>query len=114
MNKPPAPQIYVQSQGKTWGPYQQHELAAHAAAGKFSATDLANIAGSPLWQPLNTLVSFQPPVEKKSVTPAICMIACLLGTILCFSLASSSPVASGAFGTIALCGFLSYATTRMF
>ena len=112
---PPAPpQIYVQSQGQTWGPYQPHELAAHAAAGKFFATDLANIAGSTHWQPLSTLVSIQAPPERKSSAPALCLAACLLGTIVAAGTATVSPATAGAAGIIAIAGLLGYAATRMF
>ena len=111
---PTPPQIYVQSQGKTWGPYQPHELAAHVAAGRFSATDLANIAGSPHWQPLSTLVSIQAPAEKKSSAATLCLTACLLGTVIAIGCASTSPAAAAFFGIISLAGFLGYAAARMF
>ena len=62
---PPQPRVYVSSDGKTWGAYDTATLQRHVDDRKFLPTDLANVAGSDNWQPLNTIASF--PVEPQQV-----------------------------------------------
>lgn len=55
---PPTPMVYVSRDGETWGPYDTATLQSLVNERKFLPTDLANVAGSDNWQPLNTIASF--------------------------------------------------------
>jgi len=68
-----ASDIYINSQGRQWGPYSAKEAGFLMAKGAFSATDWAWVDSGERWQPLaEVLKSHQPtarPVEAEIVSP---------------------------------------------